>query len=95
MIRVPMYTPGKENATRLELRCPVKGCGFKKEAVDEPVTGPYAVLVTAERTPQQALTAANYGQATENGFVVFMWETIADRTVVNCGFSFAVLQADG
>ncbi len=26
MVRVPMYHPGKENATRMELRCPDPGC---------------------------------------------------------------------
>lgn len=73
------------------IRVPV---GLIEIMFDEPITTPYAVLVSAERTPQTQLVAANYGKVTENGFVVHMWDSIADRTVVNCGFSFAVMQND-
>ena len=73
------------------IRVPV---GMVEIAFTEPVTGAYLVLVTAERNAQTQLVASNYGNVTENGFVVYLWETIADRTVVNVGFSFAVLQAD-
>jgi hypothetical protein len=73
------------------IRVPV---GMVEIVFAEPVTGPYLVLVTAERNAQTQLVAANYGNVSENGFVVYLWETIADRTVVNVGFSFAVLQAD-
>ncbi len=73
------------------IRVPV---GLIEITFDEPVSGPYAVLVSAERTEQTQLVAANYGKTDENGFVVHMWESIADRTVVNCGFSFAVMQSE-
>ena len=71
------------------IRLPV---GMVEIVFHEPVAGPYTVLVSAERTEQTQLVAANYGRATGAGFVVHLWESIADRTVVNCGFSFAVLQ---
>ena len=72
------------------IRVPV---GMIEIVFAEPVEGPYGVLVTAERSLQQTqLVAANYGDVSEKGFVVYLWETIADRTVVNGGFSFAVLQ---
>jgi hypothetical protein len=73
------------------IRLPV---GMIEIVFSEPVTGPYAVLVTAQRTEQTQLVSANYGRVTEHGFVVHMWESIADRTVVNGGFSFAVLQGE-
>ena len=68
--------------------------GMIEIAFDAPVPTPYTVLVTAARNTQTQLVAANYGKADENGFVVHLWEFIADRTVVNTGFSFAVIQAD-
>jgi hypothetical protein len=73
------------------VRLPV---GMLEIVFAEPVAVPYAVLVTAERTLQTQLVAANYGRVTENGFVVHLWETVADRTVVNGGFSFAVLRGE-
>ena len=57
-----------------------------------PIKGPYSVVVSAQRIANAPLIAANYGDATENGFVVYLWETIADRTVQNGDFSFAVYQ---
>ena len=72
------------------IRVPV---GMIEIVFAEPVESPYGVLVTAERSLQQTqLVAANYGNVGDKGFVVYLWETIADRTVVNGGFSFAVLQ---
>lgn len=71
------------------IRVPV---GMIEIAFKEPAPGPYTVLVTAERSLQAQLVSANYGNVTETGFVVYLWETIADRTVVNGGFSFAVVQ---
>jgi hypothetical protein len=71
------------------IRAPV---GMIEITFEEAIPAPYAVLVTACRDDQTPLAAANYGKADENGFVVHLWESIADRTVVNIGFSFAVIQ---
>jgi len=59
----------------------------------EPVTEPYTVLVSACYFGNAPLMSANYGEQDENGFVVHLWETIADRTLQNGNFSFAVVQA--
>lgn len=58
-----------------------------------PIPTPYTVLVTATRQLNTPLVAANCGGITPEGFVVHLWETIADRTVQNAGFSFLVLNA--
>jgi hypothetical protein len=58
----------------------------------EPVTAPYTVLLSPYRIANAPLLSANYGQQDENGFVVHLWETIADRTLQNANFSFAVIQ---
>jgi hypothetical protein len=58
-----------------------------------PIPTPYTVLVTATRQCNTPLVAANCGGVTAEGFVVHLWETIADRTVQNAGFSFLVLDA--
>lgn len=59
-----------------------------------PVSGHYGILVSAEHNPNAPLMSANYGGAEESGFTVHLWENIADRTVINSGFSFAVLATD-
>lgn len=38
------------------------------------------------------MMGANCGDVDKNGFVVHLFEDIADRTVMNGAFSFAVLQ---
>lgn len=58
----------------------------------ERVSGAYAVLVSADRLPTSPLLTANHGSKTDEGFVVHLWETAADRTLQNGGFSFLVLQ---
>jgi hypothetical protein len=58
----------------------------------EPIQGGYTILVTAGRNTNAPLLTANYGDVDENGFVVHLWETIADRTLLNGDFSFAVIQ---
>ena len=60
-----------------------------------PIPSPYTVLVTAARQANTPMMAANYGDATVDGFVVHLWETIADRTLQNGGFSFLVLETNG
>jgi hypothetical protein len=55
------------------------------------IAGAYSILVTAEQSPNAPLMAANYGNATHEGFSVHLWESVADRTVMNSGFSFVVL----
>jgi|SRR5579871_2720004 len=69
--------------------------GMVRIEFSAPVHRPYTVLLTAHRAPNTPLLSANYGSQDENGFVVHLWETIADRTVQNGGFSFAVLLDDG
>jgi hypothetical protein len=58
---------------------------------ESPITYPYTVLVTAERYPGTPLVSANYGDTDEFGFVVNLFETVADRTLQNASFSFAVI----
>jgi len=72
------------------IRAPV---GQIEITFSEPVTAPYTVLVSAYRTGNTPLMSANYGNVSENGFVVHLWETIADRTLQNGNFSFAVVQS--
>lgn len=73
------------------IRAPV---GQIEITFSEPVTEPYTVLVSAYRSGSNApLMSANYGGQDENGFVVHIWESIADRTLVNGNFSFAVIQS--
>ena len=55
------------------------------------VKGAYGVVVSAEHNPNAQLITANYGHADDTGFTVHLWETVTDRTVMNSGFSFAVL----
>ena len=57
----------------------------------EPLDTPYTVIVTACRQANTPSVCANYGDAGGSGFVVHLWETCADRTLQNAGFSFAVL----
>ena len=59
---------------------------------DQPQPHPYTVLVTLRRTVDTPLGSANYGDDDERGFVIHLWETIADRTLQNSDFSFAVIQ---
>ena len=58
----------------------------------EPIKTPYVVVVSAVRIPSAPLMSANCGDIDENGFVVHLWETIADRTLENGDFNFAVYQ---
>lgn len=53
----------------------------------------YSVILTPYHTANSPCLSANYGKPTAEGFLVHLWETIADRTVQNAHFSFAVLQA--
>lgn len=57
---------------------------------EKPMKGTYTILVSAYRNANTPLLLANYGDVDENGFVVHLWETIADRTLLNANFSFAV-----
>lgn len=59
---------------------------------DEPARTAYSAIVTAVRTANTPLLSANCGHMDPTGFVVHLWETIADRTLQNGSFSFAVLQ---
>ena len=57
---------------------------------EEPIKEPYTILVSGFRNPNIPLMSSNYGDVDENGFVVHLWETIADRALLNGDFSFAV-----
>jgi hypothetical protein len=65
--------------------------GQVKIAFRDPARSAYSVLVTARRLASTPLLGANFGSQDENGFVVHLWETVADRTVANGDFSFLVL----
>jgi hypothetical protein len=58
------------------------------------VDGPYAVIVSAHRSPGAPLLAANYGDADATGFVVHLFDPVNSRTVQNGGFSFAVMHTE-
>ena len=62
---------------------------------EKPIKEPYTVLVSPYRNANTPLLLANYGDVDENGFVVHLWETIADRTLLNANFSFAVFSNAG
>lgn len=55
------------------------------------VSGAYGVVVSAEHHHNAPLITANYGAVDDKGFTVHLWESVTDRTVMNAGFSFAVL----
>jgi len=55
------------------------------------IKGAYGVVVSAEHHANAPLITANYGGVDETGFTVHLWESVTDRTVMNSGFSFAVL----
>jgi hypothetical protein len=55
------------------------------------VANGYGVVVSAEHNSNATLITANYGDADDKGFTVHLWESVTDRTVMNSGFSFAVL----
>ena len=69
------------------IRAPV---GMIEITFEEPLKDSYTVMVSPGRIGNTPMLAANYGDVTDNGFVVYMWETIADRVVQNADFSFAV-----
>jgi hypothetical protein len=56
---------------------------------------PYTVMVSASRTPDCPMLAANYGDMTADNFVVILFDPVAQlsyRTVRNGNFSFMILQ---
>jgi hypothetical protein len=60
-----------------------------------PVPGPYTVVVSACRTADAPMIAANYGDVSNAGFVVVIFDPVATmeyRTVRNGNFSFIVVQ---
>jgi hypothetical protein len=62
---------------------------------DEAIEGPYTVLVSACRTADAPMLAANYGDLTAAGFVVIVFNPVAlssYQTVRNGNFSFVVIQ---
>lgn len=58
---------------------------------DKPLEVPYSVIITPKHYANTPCVTANYGKPTKEGFLVHLWETIADRTVVNGDFSFMVI----
>lgn len=71
------------------IRAPVGQIEITFEA---PIESPYSVVVTAYRDIGVPLMNANYGDVKETGFVVHLWENVADRTLQNGHFSFMVIQ---
>ncbi len=70
------------------LRAPL---GQVEIAFQNPIDVPYAVTVTASIDDNLPLVSANAGGFTDKGFKVHLFETVADRTLVNAGFSFTVI----
>jgi len=60
---------------------------------EKTIEHPYTILVSPGRDSNAQLMQANYGNVDQNGFVVHLWDTIADRTLLNGNFSFSVFQA--
>lgn len=64
-------------------------------AFDQPIKGPYTVLVSACRSPDAPMIAANYGEVSPDGFVVILFNAVGDQSytsVRNGNFSFVVIQ---
>src|SRR5205085_532371 len=62
---------------------------------DKPINGPYTVLVGACRSLDAPMLSANYGKVSPTGFVVILFNPVADqsyRSVRNGDFSFMVVQ---
>ena len=62
---------------------------------DQPIKGPYTVLVSACRSLDAPMIAANYGEVSPTGFVVILFNTVGDQSytsVRNGNFSFVVIQ---
>jgi hypothetical protein len=62
---------------------------------DEPIVGPYTVVVSASRTPDAPMLSCNYGSVTPRGFEVILFNPVAVlsyQTVRNGNFSFLVIQ---
>jgi hypothetical protein len=62
---------------------------------DKPISGLYSVLVSAQRTLDAPMLAANWGDADDKGFVVVVFNPVATltyQTVRNGSFSFMVFQ---
>ena len=62
---------------------------------NSPMQGPYTVVVSACRTADAPMIAANYGNVSDTGFVVILFDPVATleyRTVRNGNFSFIVIQ---
>lgn len=64
-------------------------------AFDKPIKGPYTVMVGACRSLDAPMLSANYGEVSANGFVVIIFNPVANQsyqTVRNGNFSFIVVQ---
>jgi hypothetical protein len=62
---------------------------------DQPIKGPYTVMVSACRSPDAPMLAANYGEQSPTGFVVILFNTVGDQSytsVRNGNFSFIIVQ---
>ncbi len=62
---------------------------------DQPIKGPYTLMVCAYRSPDAPMLAANYGEVSPTGFVVILFNTVGDQSytsVRNGDFSFVVIQ---
>jgi hypothetical protein len=62
---------------------------------DQPVDGPYTVLVSPSRTPDAPMLCCNWGGASAKSFEVIIFNPVAllsYQTVRNGGFSFVLMQ---
>lgn len=62
---------------------------------DQPIKGPYTLMVCAYRSPDAPMLSANYGELSPTGFVVILFNTVGDQSytsVRNGNFSFVVIQ---
>ena len=62
---------------------------------DQPIKGPYTLMVCAYRSLDAPMLAANYGEVSPTGFVVILFNTVGDQSytsVRNGDFSFVVIQ---
>jgi hypothetical protein len=62
---------------------------------DQPIEGPYTVVVSPSRTPDAPMLCCNWGQATAKNFEVIIFNPVAllvYQTVRNGGFSFMLIQ---
>jgi hypothetical protein len=62
---------------------------------DQPIEGPYTVIVSPSRTPDAPMLSCNYGNVLPGSFEVILFNPVAQlsyQTVRNGNFSFLLIQ---